>query len=128
MSFKVKLKVGSTEVNVLDVSYSLHQETDATGRPSSVARGGKITVTIESTGSQEWLELMFNNFDRKDGTITFFKRDTDAKLKELSFKEAYIVDYKETFQSTGSTPLTETFTFSAESLSTGNAEFKNNWV
>ncbi|WP_315040244.1 type VI secretion system tube protein TssD, partial [Capnocytophaga sputigena] len=37
MAFKAKLKVAGKEFNILKVSYALFQETDATGRPSSVA-------------------------------------------------------------------------------------------
>ncbi|MCX6270842.1 MAG: type VI secretion system tube protein TssD, partial [Bacteroidetes bacterium] len=49
MSFKAKFSVDGKEFNVLSASYHLYQETDATGRPSSITRGGSITVTIEST-------------------------------------------------------------------------------
>ena len=49
MSFKAKLKVAGKEYNVLSVSYGLFQETDPTGRPSTVTRGGKIDITVERT-------------------------------------------------------------------------------
>jgi len=51
MSFKAKLKVAGKEYNVLSVSYALFQETDATGRPSTVTRGGKIDVQEKPTSS-----------------------------------------------------------------------------
>ena len=38
MSFKAKLKVAGKELPVLACDYSLMQETDPTGRPSSVTR------------------------------------------------------------------------------------------
>ena len=47
MSFKAKFKAGSIEQNVLACSYALYQEIDATGRPSSISRGGQITLTVE---------------------------------------------------------------------------------
>lgn len=128
MSFKAKLKVGGSEVNVLACSYALKQETDATGRPSSITRGGKVTLTVESTGDTSFFEWMCNNFERKDGTIVFIKRDTDATLKELTFKEAYLVDYRENFDSTGDNPITETFTLSAREIGVGNGTHANEWV
>lgn len=128
MSFKVKFKVAGKEVNVLGCHYALKQETDPTGRPSSITRGGKITVTVESTGDTSFFEWMTNSFERKDGSITFFKRDSDAKLKELSFKEAYLVDYKENFDSTGDNPVTETFTLSAKEIALGTGKYANEWV
>ncbi len=128
MSFKTKLKLAGKEYNVLNVNYGLIQETDPTGRPSSIARGGKIDLTIESTGGTELFELMTNNFERKDGSVVFIKRDTDATLKELKFEEAYVVKYKENFDSTGKNPLTESVTLSAKKISMGTGEHVNEWV
>ncbi|MGB0948863.1 MAG: type VI secretion system tube protein TssD, partial [Marinirhabdus sp.] len=78
MSFKAKLNVGGQEYNVLSCSYDLFQETDATGRPSSVTRGGRIKLSVESTADTSLAEWMFNNFERRDGSVKFLKRDNDA--------------------------------------------------
>ena len=128
MSFKSKLKVGGKELNILNASYDLHQEVDASGRPSSVTRGGTIYLTVESTGDSFFFEWMNNNFERKDGSIQYVKRDTDAKLKELNFKEGYLIKYKEQFDATGTNPLVETFTISAKEISMGGGEHINEWV
>ncbi len=128
MSFKAKLKVAGKEVNVLYVSYDLNQEVDATGRPSAITRGGRIRLQIESTGDSFFFEWMVNNFERKDGVVTFLKRDTDAKLKELEFKEGYLVKYEENFEATNRTPMTETFTISAKEIKVGAGEHVNEWV
>jgi Hemolysin coregulated protein Hcp (TssD) len=128
MSFQAKLKVAGKEVNVLACNYALKQETDATGRPSSITRGGKVTLTVESTGETTFFEWMCNNFERKDGSIVFVKRDTNATLKELNFSEAYLVDYRENFDSTGDSPITETFTLSAKSIELGSGKHENEWV
>jgi hypothetical protein len=127
MSFLVVLKVSGKDVNVLSLDYELKQETDATGRPSSVTRGGKIHITTESTGDTTFFEWMCNNFERKDGSIVYYKRDNKATLKELKFKEAYMVDYKENFNSTGENPVTETFTLSAKELDLGTGKHVNEW-
>ncbi len=128
MSFKTKIKVAGKERNVLNVNYALYQETDATGRPSSISRGGQIEVTVEGTGETDLFEWMTNSFERKDGSIVFIKRDSDATLKELQFTEAYIVNYKENFDSVEENPLTETFVLSARSIKLGTGEHKNEWV
>jgi len=128
MSFKAKLKISGQEYNVVNVNYGLIQETDATGRPSSVVRGGKIELTVESTGGTELFELMTNNFERKDGSVVFVKRDNDATLKELTFKEAYVVKYKENFDSTGDNPLTESIVLSAKEINMGSGGHVNEWV
>lgn len=128
MSFKAKLKVAGKEYNVLNVSYGLFQETDATGRPSTVTRGGKIEVIIEGTGSTDLFEWMTNSFERKDGSIVFVKRDSDATLKELKFTEGYLVKHRENFDSTGDNPLTESFTISARKIELGSGAYENEWV
>ena len=106
MSFISKFKVAGKERNILSVEYAMLQETDPTGRPTSVTRGGKIHLTVEGTGETDLFEWMTNSFERKDGSIVFKKRDSDATLKELKFKEAYIVKYTENFDATGENPLT----------------------
>ena len=128
MSFKAILKVAGKNYNVLNVNYGLFQETDATGRPSTITRGGKIDITVESTGETDLFEWMNNSFERKDGSVVFYKRDNDATLKELKFKEAYLVKHKEKFDSTGDNPLTETFTISARELEMGTGKYINEWV
>ena len=127
MSFKARLKVAGKDLPVLDAHYELKRNTDATGRPSEDVRGGKITLTVESTGETPFFEWMCNSFERKDGTIVFSKRDTDATMKELSFTEAYMVSYSESFDSDSARPVRETFTISAKSIKLGNGEHKNEW-
>ena len=128
MAFKAKLNVGGQDFNVLSFSYGLKQETDATGRPSSVTRGGMITCTIESTENTSFFEWMTNSFENKAGEFTLYKRDSEATLKKLTFTEAYLVSYKEDFDSTGTNPLKETFTMSAREIGVGNGEHTNEWV
>lgn len=127
MSFKAKFKVAGKEFTALNVSYGLFQETDATGRPSTVTRGGKIDVVVEGTNSTELFEWMTNSFERKDGSVVFYKRDSDATLKELKFTEGYLVKHKENFDSTGENPLTETFTISARKIEMGSGAYENEW-
>jgi hypothetical protein len=127
MSFKVKFKAGGKEYNVLEASYQLKQETDATGRPSSISRGGKITVTVEATGETDLYEWMINSWERKDGELMWVKRDNNATLKTLSYKEAYMVEFRETFDHQDKTPATITFTLSAKELSAGGGSFVNEW-
>ena len=128
MSFKGKLNVNGKSYRVLSCNYDLKQEVDATGRPSSVTRGGRIKLTIESTGDTSIFAWMTNNFERKDGTIVFTKRDSDATLKELKFTEAYCAGYEEKFDATGENPITETFTLSAREIACGDGQFNNEWV
>ena len=128
MSFKAKLKVGGNEYNVLNCAYGLAQETDATGRPSSVTRGGMITIEVESTSDTSLSDWMFNNFEMRSGSVVFLKRDTEATSKELNFTDAYAVKYNENFDATGTNPMTEKIVISAREIGVGNGEHINEWV
>ena len=128
MSFKAVLEVAGKKYNVLSVNYGLFQETDATGRPSTITRGGKIDVTVEGTGETDLFEWMTNSFERKDGKVVFFKRDSEATLKELKFTEAYLVKHRERFDASGDNPLTEVFTISAREIEMGTGKYTNEWV
>ena len=128
MSFKSKLTLGGKEFPILNFSYQLFQETDSKGKPSSVQMGGLLKFTVESTGDTFLAEYAMDSFERKDGKVTFFKRDTDAKLKEINMDECYLVDYSETFDAFGTNPLTESFTLSARKISAGAGEHDNAWV
>jgi hypothetical protein len=128
MSFKAKFKAAGKELNVLDAQYKMHQEVDATGRPSSITRGGQITLTVESNQETGLFEWMCNNFERKDGSIVFFKRDSDATMKELKFKEGYLIGFEERFHASNNNPLSTTFTISAKEITMGNGTHKNEWI
>ncbi len=128
MSFKAKLTVAGKDYNVLHCSYGLFQEVDATGRPSSITRGGKIKITVESTQETDLFEWMCNNFERKDGSVTFLKRDSDATMKELKFKEGYLVNFDERYESVNENPMLLTFVISAKEITMGNGTHTNEWV
>ncbi len=128
MSFKAKLKVAGKEYNVLDCSYHMHQEVDATGRPSSITRGGHVNVSVESTQETDLFEWMCNNFERKDGSIVFLKRDSDATMKELKFNEGYLIKFDEQYDSANVNPMVVRFTISAKEIAMGNGSHVNDWV
>ena len=128
MSFKAKLKIAGKELDVLACSYKFHQETDSTGRPSSVTRGGQISLTVESTEETDFFEWMCNSFERKDGSVVFYKSEAEGILKELKFKEGYLVDFGEDFRAVGSDSFYSTFTISAREVTMGSSTHKNEWV
>ena len=128
MSFKAIFKAAGKEMNVLSCSFSLHQEVDHTGRPSSITRGGQISLIVESDANNDIFEWMCNNFERKDGSIVFTKRDSDATMKELKFKEGYLINFDENFTASTNNPMHISFTISAKEITMGNGTHKNEWV
>ncbi|MCV6630791.1 MAG: type VI secretion system needle protein Hcp [Flavobacteriaceae bacterium] len=127
-SFRASLEMGGKEFDVLFCDYSFSRDTDKKGKPSSNVYGGRVTVEIESTEDTSVVESMLNSqFKTIDGKVTFKKTDEDSKMKEVEFKTAYLVYYKETLDVAGEVPMKIKFTVSAEEIVIGNAAIDNRW-
>ena len=132
MAFKASFKFSSgaganQELDVLNCNVTFMRDTDKKGRPSSDIYGGKIVVIVESTPDSIVLENMFAQFKPIGGSIIFKKADEDAKMKELTFENGYIVDYEEGLNVSNDTPMAIRFVISAQKVSLGNAKFEQNW-
>lgn len=128
MAFNAKIQLGSKEYDVLQCSFSLNRDVDAKGRPSSGVYGGTIHVEIESTEDTSVIESMVNSqFKPFSGKIVIKKTDEDAKMKELTFTDSYIIQYNEGINVVGNHPMTLSFVISARTLKLGNAEHVNDW-
>ena len=119
---------GIQEREVLFVRYELKQ-TDVEGQPTGTTRGGKIYVKVKSNddGNTELLEWMIDTYMSKAGTISFPNRQ-GGEMKHLSFKEGYVVEYAETYDSTNDLLQYEEFTISAKEIQVGNARHNNRWT
>mgnify|MGYP000931228897 CR=1 FL=1 len=116
-SFRASLELGGKEYDVLYSNVEFARSTDSKGKPSSSITGGRVVVTIESTEDTSTIEAMINSqFKPIEGKIIYKKTDEDAKMKEVEFKNAYIVHYKETLDVNNDVPMTITLTFSAETI------------
>ena len=120
---------GIKEREVLFVRYDLNQQTDVEGQPTGTTRGGKIVVKVKSTddGNTDILEWMIDTYMSKSGTISFPNRQ-GGEMKQLTFKEGYVVAYAETYDSTNSLLQYEEFTISAKEIQVGNARHNNRWT
>ena len=120
---------GIQEREVLFVRYELNQQIDVEGQPTGTTRGGKIYIKVKSNddGNTELLEWMVDTYMSKSGTISFPNRQ-GGEMKHLSFKEGYVVEYAETYDSTNSLLQYEEFTISAKEIQVGNARHNNRWT
>lgn len=120
---------GIQEREVLFARYELNQQTDVEGQPTGTTRGGKVTVKVKSNddGNTDILEWMMDTYMSKSGTISFPNRQ-GGEMKHLSFKEGYVVEYAETYDSTNSLLQYEEFTISAKEIQVGNARHNNRWT
>lgn len=127
-SFRASLELGGKEFDVLYSDYSFSRDTDKKGKPSSNVYGGRITIEVESTEDTSVIEAMLNSqFKTIDGKIIYKKTEEDAKMKEVEFKNAYLVYYKEVLNVEGEVPMKLRFTVSAEEIVIGNATIDNRW-
>jgi len=127
-SFRASFEFGGKEFDVITSEYIFNRNTDDKGKPSSSVKGGRVTVCIESTADTSVIEAMLNSqFKAVEGKIVFKKTEEDSKMKEVEFKNAYIVYFKEELDVNNEIPMRLTVTFSAEELTVGNASLFNRW-
>lgn len=94
MSFLAKLIVEGLEYTVLECAFSISKEQDETGKPSSVARAGQITLTVRIRERDKiFFNWTKNNTITKDGAILFYKDNAMAIMDKLMFKKAYCMHY-----------------------------------
>ncbi len=127
MSFLAKLFIDDQEFNLLDCEYSFIQNTDLNGKPSAKPKGGKLNLSIESSGSHDFFDWMITPTAIKSGKVVFYRRESEAKMKELVFNDAYCIYFKEVFNSTGEDPMTISLELSAKELRMGQTNYENAW-
>jgi hypothetical protein len=84
-------------------------------------------LEVESTDDTSLIEWMVDQYKTNDGTITFKKGDQDSKMKELKWEKGYIVQYTESLDHRGETPMTISFVVSAQKITVGSASHSNPW-
>ena len=127
MSFKAVLNIDGEEMNVLECRFSFSQNTDHNGKPAARPKGGTINLLIESAGETSLFDWMISNTQTKNGSITFFRRDSMSRLKELKFTDAYCVEYSELFNSNNEQPLQIQLTLSSREVKLNNSTYQNPW-
>ena len=131
----VTLKVdGFKEREVAEVSYSFQQATDKEGQTTGIPRGGKIVIKVKAMndGNCELLSWMTDKSLAKDGLIEFMNSaDTSKKMKDVSFKGAYCIDYVEYWvDAQGKSDLAhwEQITISCKEITNQSVSYENEWA
>lgn len=127
MAFRASLKFEGQEYDVLECNYSFRRDVDLKGRPSSNVYGGNIYVKIESTDDTKIISQMVNQFKPCTGTITFNKGDEDAKMKEVTWENGYVIKFTEALDVIGREPMEIDFVVSAEKIKVEGAEVDHKW-
>lgn len=128
MSFKAIFKTTGQEFRVLSSSYNVYRAVDEMGRPTSSTVGGEINITMESNANNLFFEHICVGEMLKEGTITYIKRNEESTMRDLSFQNAFISSFSETFDhSGGSGAMITSITIVAQVVTMGNGEIINAW-
>jgi Hemolysin coregulated protein Hcp (TssD) len=127
MSFLAKLTIDGADFNILECSYNLSQNTDPSGKPLGVTRGGQIILKIEASGKNDFINWMVAPNKTKDGQVTFYKRDAMSKLQEIKFEKGYCTSFTQIFNAQDKEPLLIEMTISARKMSFDGTDFENAW-
>lgn len=127
------LELEGAKAQVIDLNYSFSRATDPEkGQPTKVVRNGFIGITIRSD-EKEMTGKIINWMGEQDlsktGSITIFKdADQSKELKKIEFENAYVIGYRENFNSQGmSSNTVESFEITAEKIKVSGTEFKMRW-
>ncbi len=120
MSFLAKLSLGSTEYNVLNADYEISMPVDANSRPNGNASAGTLNLTLESNNKNDIVEWTSNR-QKKNGQITFYRRDSQSSLKTVSFNDGYCISMHETFDANSADPMRVRIRISAGEIKINNA-------
>ncbi len=128
MPFDARLNVGSiSDAKLLECHYSLTRQTEYMGRPSEDVRGGRIQLSWETSKDNSFAEWAVDPFALQSGSIEFKDSATGGLLKKVDFKDAYVVDYSESFHAADNQPMVQSVVLSARIIKIGDAEHKNPW-
>ena len=118
---------GTYQIN--SCSLAFRRDTGPDGRPSSSVYGGKIMITAPTSSKSVLMEAAINaGTVALAGNIALTEAGgTTGVFRTITFTNAFISDYQESFDINGGSPFTCSFTISAETITVGSAILNNNW-
>ncbi|MCW3807936.1 type VI secretion system tube protein TssD [Plebeiibacterium marinum] len=128
MAFLAKLSIDDAEYMVLTFHMGLEQKLGINGAPVQEPVGGKLTFEVESSSSTDLFDWMVAPGKRKDGSITFFRRDVMGQMKRLDFFDAVCYKYDENFMSEGNNAMTTKVSISARKIQMEDIPVENEWA
>ena len=97
MAFKATLTIENKTFNLLECWSRLEQQTDNKGRPKSEVRGGSIMFVVLGTEDNLLPAWAADKKKKHDGEIELYQWDQDTKFKEISFKNAFVTYFTESY-------------------------------
>ncbi|MFD2520219.1 type VI secretion system tube protein TssD [Emticicia soli] len=128
MSFKATFSLDNKTVADLNYCYlDINQDIDSRGRPSSIPKGGRITLEFDTLGDDSITVWAADPVKEKDGAITYRGIDNSSIQKEIKFKSGVCVEFHERFDSTSSASMVTIITISAPIVTIDGSKLDNHW-
>jgi hypothetical protein len=108
--------------NVLKCSFEFNVAIDRRGKRIEDLRGGQISVQIESSQKDDFLQWMNDKKEFREGEIIFFKRDMMATAKKITFSGADCIHYSEEFNADGDIPMKTRLIIAPFTMAIGETE------
>jgi hypothetical protein len=128
MVAKAELVLEGNTYLLNSVSIEIEQVADQFGRPSTVAKGGKIEIELFSVEDDVIFDWMVHTKKTLNGSINLYEADFETKVKEIKFEDAYCIEFNERFDEASGDNLVTKCKISAEKLSIGNIDLDNQWL
>lgn len=84
-------------MKILSCDFSFSQGVDAKGNVNSIVRSGLINITIPGVDEPELIQWMLGFDSKKDCKITFSGFVDTGPHRTIELKEAYLVNYHESY-------------------------------
>ncbi len=132
MSYKATLNItasrsGRSDFDVMSCHFNFRVPIDGRGRATGHLTDGLIYVEIESNESSKFFGMITTNESFR-GKITFYKPDSDQRLKQIEFENGILVQYSESMVSTGNIPMLTNITISAARISLEGETTVSEWM
>jgi hypothetical protein len=130
MAFKGVFKFKGKEYILLSFSHAMDRALDKRGAPAEQPKPGLINIEIEVADNNDLAAWAFIGYQTEEGEVVIYKRDSEATLRSLKFKDAYITSYLETFSSNNNQPSIFAITISPKEieLSPGGISLIADWA
>lgn len=128
MSFEAEFRLEENIYRINGLSLDISQEVDELGRPSSASRGGIIKIEMDSLKDDVLTDWAMKASKSLNGTITYYRSDEYAKLKEVNFEKGFCIELREKYLGAiAADKMVTLLTISAEKVMIGTAEMNNQW-
>ena len=135
-AFHGKIEINGRKYGIVECSYEIRQECDATGKPCGRCSTIAITFTMPATSNDDtfFYQWMCDLTGVYDGMFTFvvWSRQNRRVYKNIFFKDAYCISLRDYFNDSDSKLMYTTVTIVADLILIGGTEaggafFNKDW-